>query len=101
MDETTDRAAGGAGKPARPAAPTTAEELKRSLTVIRFAIAVSIVTIGVMTWLFIAFLDAPAVPLLPLAILVVVVDLVMLGIVTRRRRQAIERISREHSGLPG
>lgn len=97
MDETPDQAP----KPARPSQPTTPEELKRSLTIIRSAIAFSVVTIAVLTWVFIAFLDAPTVPLLPLAIGVVAIDFVMLGIFTRQRRQAIEAISRRESGLPG
>jgi hypothetical protein len=97
VDETPDQAA----TPARPSQPTTPEEIKRSLTIIRWAIAFSVVTIGLLTWIFIAFLDAPTVPLLPLAIGVIAIDFVMLAIFTRQRRQAIEKVSRERSGLPG
>ena len=80
--------------PARAAQPTTPEELRRSLKVIRVAITFSVVTIALMTWIFVDFLGAPAVPLVPLAIAVLAIDLVILAIFTRQRRQAIEAMQR-------
>ena len=64
------------------------------------AIAFSIVAIVVMTALFVAFLDAPVVPLVPLAAFVVIVDLFMLRTFTRQRRRAIEQIAARDGGIP-
>lgn len=96
MDETPDQDA----KPTRPAQPTTPEELRRSLTIVRYGITFSVVAIALMTWIFIAFLDAPVVPLLPLAILVIAIDFVMLGIFTRQRQRAIDAIREREGAVP-
>lgn len=77
------------------------EQLRRSLQLIRFAIIVSIIAIAVMTWAFVTYLDAPAVPLVPLAGLVILVDLGMLIAFTRQRKRAIAAAQDGHAGLPG
>ena len=93
-DDTDETAAG------RPASPTTPEQLERSIQVIRYAIAFSIVAIVVMTAVFVAALDAPAVPLVPLAAFVVIVDLFMLRTFTNQRRRAIETIRARDGSIP-
>ncbi len=96
MEETPDQTA----RPSRPTQPTTPEELRRSLTIVRYGIGFSVVAIALMTWIFIAFFDAPAMPLVPLAILVIAVDFVMLGIFTRQRQRAIDAIGEREGAAP-
>ena len=94
-DDTDETPTGG-----RPAAPTTPEQLQRSIQVIRIAIAFSVVAIIVMTAVFVAFFDAPAVPLVPLAALVVLADFVMLHQFTKQRRRALDQIAARDGGIP-
>lgn len=84
----------------RPAAPTTRAELERSIRVIRIAVAAGIGTVIALTVAFIAALDAPAVPLLPIALLVVLTDLGFLVIFTRQRSRALRALDRQEVGLP-
>jgi len=94
-DDTDETPTGG-----RPASPTTPEQLQRSIQVIRIAIAFSVIAIIVMTAVFVGFFDAPAVPLVPLAAFVVIVDFVMLWQFTRQRRRAIDMITARDGGIP-
>ncbi len=84
----------------RPARPTSREALERSIRVIRIAVAVGITTVVALTITFIAGFDAPAVPLIPIAIFLVLTDLGFLVIFTRQRRQALNDLDREPAGLP-
>ncbi len=85
---------------ARPAAPTTRAELERSIRVIRIAVAAGVTTVVGFTIAFVAGLDAPAVPLVPIAVLVVLTDLGFLVIFTRHRRRALRDLDRAAVGLP-
>ena len=85
----------------RPSTPQTAEQLRLSLKVLRIGFMTSIVAIALMTWIFIAYMDAPEVPLIPVAALVIVVDVVMLVAFTRQRKQAIAELEEGRAGLPG
>jgi hypothetical protein len=96
VSDATDETPAGA----RPATPTTPEQLQRSIQVIRWAIAFSIVAIVVMCAIFVGFLDAPAVPLVPLAAFVVIVDLFMLRTFTNQRRRAIEQLRERDGAVP-
>jgi hypothetical protein len=97
MEETPQPEAAGT----RPTAPATAEQIRLSLKVLRIGILSSIVAIAVMTWIFVAYLDAPEVPLVPIAALVVVVDIVMLIAFTRQRKAALAELEQGHAGLSG
>jgi hypothetical protein len=68
--------------------------------VIRIAVAAGIGTVIALTVLFIVALDAPAVPLLPIALLVVLTDLGFLVIFTRQRTRALRELDRREVGLP-
>ncbi|MBK5116278.1 MAG: hypothetical protein JJE23_05085 [Thermoleophilia bacterium] len=78
----------------RPAAPLTEEALVRSIRVIRIAIFGGVLAIAGATIAFLQIADAPAVPLLPLAATVVVVDIAFLVIFTRQRNKALADIRR-------
>ena len=97
MDEAPQHQAAGQ----RPATPATAEQIRLSLKVLRIAILSSIVVIALMTWIFVAYMDAPEVPLVPLAGLVIVVDIVMLIAFTRQRKRALAELEQGHAGLSG
>lgn len=82
----------------RPAAPTTAAELERSIRILWIAIAAAIATIVAVTVVSVTVLDAPAVPLVPIAALVVVVDVVFVVAITRQRRRALGELRRREAG---
>ena len=84
-------------KPPRATSPTTEAELERSIRVLWIAVAGGIATIIAMMVIFVAALDAPAVPLIPIAALVIVIDIAFVVAVTRQRRRTLAQMRRQRA----
>ena len=88
----------GIGEPHRPPEPT-ATQLTYGLRLIRIAIAGSILFIVAFTAAFLLLTDIPVIPLLPVAVMVILLDIGFVIFFSRSRKEQIRRAELRDAGV--
>jgi len=88
-----------ADQAARPSAPSTVAELERSARLVAAAVTGAVLLIVALTVALVVGLDLEPIPVIPIAALVIAVDVWFLITFRRQRREALEQLRRDQAGI--